>query len=280
MNKKKVLSMVLFVLIVSLLLLTLFPILWMISTSFKTPGEVYSYPPKLLPNSLNLLGYNKLFVTTSRSFKFLSWVRSSSIVAIFSTIFSLAIASLGGYGLSRFKFRGKKALMYSVLMTQVLPGALLLVPLYTIMGGFNLLDSLFGLILANVTFAVPFCTWMLKGFFDGIPSSLDEAACIDGAGKFTTFYKVILPLTIPGLVATGIFSFITGWNEYLFASVFIRSYDKWTLPVGIASLSGQYSTDWATIMAGSFFITLPVVVLFLVFQKYLVSGMTAGAVKQ
>ncbi len=280
MNKKKVSAIVIFVLIISLLLLTLFPIMWMISTSFKTPGEVYSYPPKLLPNSLNLLGYIKLFVTTSRSFKFLSWVRSSSIVAIFSTIFSLTIASLGGYGLSRFKFRGKKALMYSVLMTQVLPGALLLVPLYTIMGGFNLLDSLFGLILANITFAVPFCTWMLKGFFDGIPNSLDEAACIDGAGKFSTFYKVILPLTIPGLVATGIFSFITGWNEYLFASVFIRSYDKWTLPVGIASLSGQYSTDWATIMAGSFFITLPVVVLFLVFQKYLVSGMTAGAVKQ
>ena len=280
MTKKKFSKIILLILIVVLLIVTLFPVVWMISTSFKAPGEVYSYPPKLLPASLNLDGYKKLFITTSRSFKFLSWVGSSSVVAVFSTLFSLIIASLGGYGLSRFRFHGKRALMYSILMTQVLPGALLLVPLYTIMGNLDLLDSLFGLILANVTFAVPFCTWMLKGFFDGIPRSLDEAACVDGAGKFMTFYRVILPLTIPGLVATGIFSFITGWNEYLFASVFIRSYDKWTLPVGIASLSGQYSTDWATIMAGSFFITLPVVVLFLFFQKYLVSGMTAGAVKQ
>ena len=280
MNKRKVSDIVLVVLVISILILALFPVVWMISTSFKSPGEVYSYPPKLFPESLNLDGYEKLVAKNSRSFTFLYWVRSSSIVAVFSTVFSLIIASLGGYGLSRYKFRGKRALMYSILMTQVLPGALLLVPLYTIMGNFDLLDSLFGLILANVTFAVPFCTWMLKGFFDGIPLSLDEAACIDGAGKFATFYKVILPLTIPGLVATGIFSFITGWNEYLFASVFIRSYNKWTLPVGIASLSGQYSTDWATIMAGSFFITLPVVMLFLFFQKYLVSGMTAGAVKQ
>jgi len=280
MKMKKFSKIILLVLMIILLLLTLFPVVWMISTSFKSPGEVYSYPPKLLPKTLNLNGYGKLITKTSRSFNFLAWVRSSLVVAVFSTLFSLIIASMGGYGLSRYKFRGKKPLMYSILMTQVLPGALLLVPLYTIMGNFELLDTLFGLILANVTFAVPFCTWMLKGFFDGIPCSLDEAARVDGAGKFTTFYRVILPLTVPGLVATGIFSFITGWNEYLFASVFIRSYNKWTLPVGIASLSGQYSTDWATIMAGSFFITLPVVVLFLFFQKYLVSGMTAGAVKQ
>ncbi len=280
MKKPLFFRTVVVILVVLMLLLVLFPAFWMISTSFKSSGEVYSFPPRFIPENFSLHGYAKLLTEQSRSFNFLNWAGNSLVVALGTTAFSMAVATLGGFGLSRFHFKGKKGVLYTILMTQVLPGSLLIVPLYTIMTSMSLLDTRLGLVLANVTFAVPFCTWTMKGFFDSIPPSLDEAAKVDGAGRFATFARVILPLTGPGLVATCIFSFITGWNEYLFASIFMRTYEKWTLPVGISSFQGQYGTDWPTIMAGAFMITIPVVVLFLLLQKHLVSGMTAGAVKQ
>lgn len=205
---------------------------------------------------------------------------NSVIVSLLTTAFSMIIATLGGYGISRFRFRGRGFLSYFILTTQVLPGSLLIIPLYVIMGNLQLLDTKIGLVAAYCTFSIPFCTWMMKGFFDTIPISLEEAARVDGAGRFRIFATVILPLTVPGLVATGIFSFINGWNEYLFASTFMKSYENWTLPIGIASFSGQYATNWGTLMAGAVLITLPVVIMFLLLQKHLVSGMTAGAVKQ
>ena len=279
--KKPLLFKIMVIMLVFLMLaFVLFPVFWMFSTSFKVAGEVYSNPPGYIPKEPNLRGYVKLLTEKSNSFNFLIWAKNSFIVALCTTLFSMAIAALGGFGLSRFRFRGRKGIMYTILMTQVLPGSLLIVPLYTIMSGLKLLDTTLGLVLANVTFAVPFCTWTMKGFFDSIPASLDEAARVDGAGRWVTFMHIVLPLTVPGLVATCIFSFITGWNEYLFASIFMRTYSKWTLPVGISSFQGQYGTDWPTIMAGAFMITIPVVFVFLVLQKYLVSGMTAGAVKQ
>lgn len=280
MKKPATFRFAVIVLAVLLLGLVLFPAFWMLSTSLKSSGEVYAFPPSYIPEEASVHGYVKLLTEHSRSFNFLIWAKNSLVTALGTTLFSMVIATLGGFGLSRFRFRGKKCVMYTILMTQVLPGSLLIVPLYTIMTGFNLLDTALGLVLANVTFAVPFCTWTMKGFFDSIPASLDEAARVDGAGRWITFSGIILPLTIPGLVATCIFSFITGWNEYLFASIFMRTYGKWTLTVGISSFQGQYGTDWPTIMAGAFMITIPVVIVFLVLQKYLVSGMTSGAVKQ
>ena len=159
------------------------------------------------------------------------------------------------------------------------PGVLSMIAVYFVLKMLGLTDSLAGLVIvysagSGLGFLV------LKGFFDTIPISLEEAAWVDGAGRFRIFATVILPLTVPGLVATGIFSFITGWNEYLFASTFMKSYENWTLPIGIASFSGQYATNWGTLMAGAVLITLPVVIMFLLLQKHLVSGMTAGAVKQ
>jgi ABC-type glycerol-3-phosphate transport system permease component len=144
----------------------------------------------------------------------------------------------------------------------------------------QLLNSFAGLIIMYVTFAVPFCTWMMKGFFDAIPTSLDEAALIDGASEFDVFFRVILPLTLPGIAVTAFFSFIIGWNEYMFASIVMRDYSKWTFPVGLSSFQGQYTTDWTIIMAGSVAVTAPIVAIFLALQKFLVGGMTAGAVKQ
>lgn len=280
MKKSKLAHILIICATILVCVVTLFPFIWMISTSFKPANEVYSFPPTFIPLEPTIKGYIEILTKSSSSFNFINWTANSTIIALFTTVFSMVIATTGGYGLSRFKFRFKGALTYTILTTQVLPGSLLIVPLYIIMGNLKLLDTHLGLILAYATFSVPFCTWMMKGFFDTISTSIDEAAMVDGASRFKLFTAIIIPLTAPGLVATGLFSFITGWNEYLFASVFMKSYKNWTLPVGIASFQGQYTTNWGTIMAGSVLITLPVVVLFLVLQKHLVSGMTAGAVKQ
>lgn len=258
----------------------LFPFVWMLSTSFKTNSEIYTAAPTFVPKEPTAAGYVNMFTTETSTFNFKQWAANSVFVAFLTTVFSMVIAVLGGYGISRYRFRGRGALSYVVLTTQVLPGSLLMIPLYIIMGNFNLLDTKTGLMLAYVTFTVPFCTWMMKGFFDSIPISLEEAAKVDGAGTFRCFATVVLPLTVPGLVSTGLFAFINGWNEYLFASSFMQSYGNWTLPVGIASFKGQYATDWGTLMAGAVLITIPVVILFLGLQKHLVGGMTAGAVKQ
>ena len=280
MKKKRVKKIITVILVILVCMFALFPFVWMISTSFKPANEVYSKTPSFIPNEPTVEGYTEMLTTQSSTFDFPQWLTNSVIVALLTTVFSMIIATLGGYGLSRFRFRGRGFLSYFILTTQVLPGSLLIIPLYVIMGNLQLLDTRIGLVAAYCTFSVPFCTWMMKGFFDTIPISLEEAARVDGAGRFRIFSTVVLPLTVPGLVATGIFSFINGWNEYLFASTFMKSYENWTLPVGIASFQGQYTTNWGTLMAGAVLITIPVVILFSLLQKHLVSGMTAGAVKQ
>ena len=280
MKKRTGRKVITVILVVIVCMFALFPFVWMISTSFKTAGEVYSKTPSFIPKAATMQGYKEMLTTDSTTFNFMQWLGNSVIVSLLTTAFSMIIATLGGYGISRFRFRGRGFLSYFILTTQVLPGSLLIIPLYVIMGNLQLLDTKIGLVAAYCTFSIPFCTWMMKGFFDTIPISLEEAARVDGAGRFRIFATVILPLTVPGLVATGIFSFINGWNEYLFASTFMKSYENWTLPIGIASFSGQYATNWGTLMAGAVLITLPVVIMFLLLQKHLVSGMTAGAVKQ
>ena len=262
MKKRTGRKVITVILVVIVCMFALFPFVWMISTSFKTAGEVYSKTPSFIPKAATMQGYKEMLTTHSTTFNFMQWLGNSVIVSLLTTAFSMIIATLGGYGISRFRFRGRGFLSYFILTTQVL------------------LDTKIGLVAAYCTFSIPFCTWMMKGFFDTIPISLEEAARVDGAGRFRIFATVILPLTVPGLVATGIFSFINGWNEYLFASTFMKSYENWTLPIGIASFSGQYATNWGTLMAGAVLITLPVVIMFLLLQKHLVSGMTAGAVKQ
>jgi multiple sugar transport system permease protein len=272
---------VLYFLVALLMAFTLLPFVWMISTSIKPASEVYSYPPRLVPSQPTMKGYAAVLAPTeSGELDFFLWVKNSFLVSALTTLFAMFVAVLGGYALSRFSFFGKMSLGYVILISQVLPGSVIIIPLYILMGKLNLLNTLLGLALAYVAFTVPFCTWMIKGFFDSIPKSIDESALVEGCTTFQAFRKVVLPLTIPGIVATSVFSFVSGWNEYLFASVFMKSYGKWTLSVGLASFQGQYSTNWANIMAGSVLIALPIVLLFLFLQKFLVSGMTAGAVKQ
>lgn len=277
--KKKASRLAIVLLSCLVCLFAVFPFVWILSTSFKPAAEIYR-APTLVPHEATLEGYKSILLSSARQFDFKQWLTNSVTVASITTAFSLTIAALAGYGLSRFRFRGRKALSYSILITQVIPGSLLIIPLYVILNAMGLINSLMALVFAYTTFALPFCTWMMKGFFDTIPKSLDEAAVMDGCGHFQTFITIVAPLTIPGLLATGLFSFISGWNEYLFASILVQRYNKWTITVGLASFVGQYSTNWAAVMAGATIITVPVILAFLFLQKYLVSGMTAGAVKQ
>ena len=280
MRKKSGRKIITVLLVVQVCAFALFPFLWMISTSFKPAEEVYTNTPAFIPDHPTAQGYVEMLTTESSTFDFKKWAVNSVVIALMTMVFSMVPATLGGYGISRFRFRGRGALSYIVLTTQVLPGSLLMIPLYIIMGNLQLLDTRLGLVIAYATFSVPFCHLMIKVFLDSIPLSLEEAAKVDGAGRFRCFATVVMPLTVPGLVATGLFAFINGWNEYLFASTFMKSYENWTLPMGIASFQGQYTTNWGTLMAGSVLVTIPVVVLFLALQKHLVGGMTAGAVKQ
>lgn len=259
---------------------SIFPFIWMLSTSFKPSGEIFNYPPVWIPKAPTFAGYQNIWAKNDiYNVRFVQWIWNSLSVAGFTTFCSMIIASMGGYGMSRFWFRGRTLLGYIILITQMIPEALLLVPLYLVFKELGLLDNHWSLIIGYTTFAVPFSTWMMRGYFNTIPVELDESAMVDGAGRFGAFFRVVLPLTLPGLAATAIFSFILGWNEYLFASVFLNTYSNWTLPVALASFSGQYMIQWTHLMAGSVVVTLPVMIFFLFLQRYLVSGITAGAVK-
>jgi ABC-type glycerol-3-phosphate transport system permease component len=252
----------------------------MISTSLKPASEIYTPTPSFVPDNPTLGGYRAVLTMKTPTVDFMRWTKNSAICALSTSFFGLIIACTGGYALSRFRFRGRAVIGYSILVAQVLPATLLILPLFMVLSKLNLINSFVGLIVMYITFAVPFCTWMMKGFFDAVPISLDEAALIDGASEFDVFFRVVLPLTLPGMAVTAFFSFIIGWNEYMFASICMRDYANWTFPVGLASFQGQYTTDWTIIMAGSVTVTVPIVVIFLALQKFLVGGMTAGAVKQ
>lgn len=256
------------------------PFVWMIISSLKPPAEIYSSRQTLLPVNPTADGFKSIISGSTATFNYPRWVLNSVIVSVSSSLISVLIASLGGYAMSRFRFRGRMGFGYMLLITQVLPTPLLLIPLYVIMNSLGLLNTLTGIVLVYTAFAIPYCTWTMKGYFDTIPVSIDEAALIDGCGRFRTFFSVVLPLTLPGLLSTTLFSFIQGWNEFAVANIFLKIYDKWTAPVGLTTFKGQYTTNWNAIMAGGIIITIPVVVIFWILQRHLISGMTAGGVKQ
>ena len=206
MKKKNGRKIITVILVIIVCIFALFPFVWMISTSFKPAQEVYSSTPSFVPKNPTANGYEEMLTTKSTTFDFMQWTVNSVSVSLLTTLFSMVIATLGGYGISRFRFRGRNALSYIILTTQVLPGSLLIIPLYIIMGNMQLLDTRMGLVMAYATFSVPFCTWMMKGFFDSIPVSLEEAAKVDGANAVQRFFKITLPymlyVTTPYLIVT------------------------------------------------------------------------------
>ena len=221
------------------------------------------------------MNYQRLF----KEYPFARFFLNSAFVSTMTTLIAVCFAAFAGYSISRFRFPGRMVAAVLILATQMIPGIAILIPLYVMLNRLHLLNSYAGLIVSYNAFAIPFCTWMIKGFFDSIPAELEEAALIDGCTQWMAFARIALPLSLPGLMATGIFAFILGWNEFIFAATFIDSTDLKTLTVGIASMKGIDVVDWGLLNAGAVIVTLPLAVLFSVVQRYLVQGLTAGAVK-
>ena len=215
----------------------------------------------------------------NRESSFWIWMRNSLVVSLGTTLMGLLLAVPAAYAFSRFKFGGRQASMFAFLLVQMFPGIIILVPYFMVMKSLGLLNTSLGLILAYSVTALPLCVWMLKGFFDTVPRELEEAALLDGCNQFQVFWKVILPLSLPAVAVTALFSFLAAWNEYLLALTFNTSNDMYTLPVGLASLISSTGAAWGDFAAASLLVSLPVVILFIVFQKFLIQGLSAGSVK-
>lgn len=267
--------------VVIICIITTIPFAWMIVTSFKERSEIFTYPPKWIPDKPTLKGYTDLWEqATFGNASFITFTRNSIVVSFTTAALTVILASLAAFSLSRFRFRGSTFLKYTILLSQMLPGALLLIPLYLMMKNIRLLNTNWSLILAYTSFTLPYCTYILKSYFDTIPIDLDEAALIDGCSRIQALFRVVFPLAGPGIAVTVTQAFIMSWNEFMFALTFTNSFDKWTLPLALGSFRGQYLVDWGYLFAGSVLVTIPVVLLFLVLQKWFVSGFMAGAIKQ
>jgi multiple sugar transport system permease protein len=266
--------------LIFLLLFTVVPMAWMLSTSLKTEFAAIQQPPEWIPSNATLEEYTTLLNPSNDiGSEFLRYLRNSIWVSTMTTILGLLVAVPAAYAFSRFSFPGKDALFFSVLVRNMFPVVVFLIPLFILMKNLNLIDSQWSLILTYLTFGLPLSIWLLKGFYDNIPPELERAARIDGATRFQAFRLIVMPLSAPGIIATAIYSFIQGWNEYVYARTFLNSEEKMTMPVGLGKFFTENSSNWPGLMAASFIMSVPVVILFLLLQRYFVRALTEGAVK-
>jgi multiple sugar transport system permease protein len=266
----------LFVIIVTMVIF-LFPVYWMLISSFKNNGVLMKLPPEFYPSFSNIDNY-KVILGEPR---YLIYIRNSFVVTVGTVTVCLLVSIPAGYSLSRFTYPFRKILMSVLLSVQMFPIVAILISLFTFFMTMNLTNSYAGLILADVSMSLPLAIWMLKSFFDGVPRSLDESAKIDGSSGMRTMLQVILPLVKPGLLAVGIYSFLNSWDDYLFGLVLMNKNEMKTLPVGIVeSFRGEYMDNYAGMMTMSLIVSLPIMLIFAVFQRYMVAGLTAGAVKE
>jgi len=258
----------------AIVLFAIGPYLWMLLTSLRVESTLFAPNRTLWPAELTPANYLRLFTRTSFAINLLH----SVVVALGTVVVGLALSITAAYAFSRYRFPGRRALMLTFLLINMFPLILLIIPLFITMRVLGILDTHLALILAHSTFSIPFATWMMTSYFDAIPRSLDEAALVDGCTPIGALLKVVLPLALPGVIATGIYIFITSWNEYLYASV-LAGQDVRTLTVAVQTLVGEYEIAWGLLTAGGVVGALPVTILFLFIQKRLIAGMTQGAVK-
>jgi arabinogalactan oligomer/maltooligosaccharide transport system permease protein len=256
-------------------LFALYPISQIVTIALRPSDELLSTSLALIPKGATLANFRILLTETP----FLRWVGNSTLIALAVTATGVALASTGGYALSRFRFLGRSTMLNGLLVTQMFPATMLLLPLYLILIKLHLINSYLGVIIIYTATALPFCIWQLKGYYDTIPLSLEEAAGIDGCSRWQSFYIVVLPLAAPALVITALFSFMTAWNEYVVAALILQDQKIFTLPVGLKMFQGNMSTQWGLYAAGALLVSVPVVLLFLALSRYLVSGLSSGAVK-
>lgn len=251
------------------------PVLWMLSSSFKSNTQIFELPPRLITDTFSFDAYAAIFTDPETMRFFLN----SYIVAGAVTVLTLLVAIQAAYAFSRFDFRGKRILNVIIVSVQAVPPITLLIPYFGLMVALGLYNSYPGLILTYMVFTLPYAIIMMTGYFNTLPKELDEAVRVDGAGSMTALWRVLVPISIPGIVSIGIYTFMIAWNEYLFALTLTRTIDMRTVPIGIQLLMGQHSYEWNQIMAMSVLGSIPVLILFLFFQRYFISGLTAGSVK-
>lgn len=268
-------SILLHVLLIIVALAAIYPILLIIGISLRPGNQLYSTSLAIIPENATFEAYRVMLFEKD----FLLWLRNSAIVSLTVTVIGVGLAATAGYAFSRFRFPGHRVTLTSFLLTQMFPATMLLLPLYLLLQKLRLLDSLFGLVIAYVTTALPFCVWTMKGYYDTIPRDLEEAAMIDGLSPLGAFVRIVLPLSTPALTITALFSFMAAWSEFIVARVVLQSSELFTLPLGLESLAGTFQTEWANYAAGSVLVCIPVVILFMLLNRFLVSGLTLGGVK-
>jgi len=253
---------------------SVFPLAWMALASFSQDP----YFP-LLPKAYSAAAYREVLASPDPSLSFPAWYGNSVKVTFSVTLLATALSAFAGYSFSRFRFYGRQGLMYTILVGQMLPGVVLLLPLYVYLKDLRLLDTHLGLGIVYMTFAIPLCTWLLKGFFDTIPTDLEEAAMVDGCSRVGAMARVVLPLAAPGIAATALFAFITAWNDFMFALAILSTPAKFTIGLGLLAYQQEYFFQWNTLMAGGVLMSIPALALYLFLQRYLVTGLTRGSVK-
>jgi multiple sugar transport system permease protein len=255
----------------------LFPIFWLVSTSFKNMVDIFAVPPIFIPATPTLDHYLNLFV----EIQILKYIRNSLFVAVSTTLLALVTGTLAAYALARFKlpYNLNERLSFWVLSTRMFPPIVSIIPLFMLMKFLHLVNTKFGLVIAYAAFNLPFVVWMMRGFFQEIPHELEEAAMVDGDSRMSAFFRIVLPIAKPGLVATAIFTMIMSWNEFMFALILSQTRDAATLPIGVASRVTQYEILWGPMSAGGVVAVIPVLIFAFIVQRHLVRGMSFGAIK-
>ena len=255
----------------------LLPLSWMVITSLKSMADItLSRGLTLFPSGPTL----ENFVNIWKEYPIATYIKNSIVAVGGSTVIGVVCAALCGYGLYRYQFKGKAFLMSFLLVTQMFPAVMKIIPYYKILVSVHLNNTQIGLMVVYASFSIPFCTWMMYGYFKSISTGLDEAARVDGSSAFNTFLKIILPIALPGLVATIIYAFLQNWNEYMFASVLMSADEKKTITYAISTMADAYKIQWNYLMCAAMISSVPTLTVFVVMQKYLIAGMTAGAVKE
>jgi arabinogalactan oligomer/maltooligosaccharide transport system permease protein len=256
-------------------IITIYPVIRIISVSLRPGNLLLTTSLDLIPDNATLESFRILFFERP----FLRWMLNSTIVSVAVTLVGVGFASTAGYAFSRYSFYGRKSGMILLIVSQMFPVTMLLLPLFIMLVKLRIYDTFLGLIVIYTTTALPFCVWQMKGYYDTIPVSLEDAAKIDGCTPFQAFYKIIMPLASPALVITALFSFMSAWSEYLVAAVVISDSKLFTLPLGLKQFQSSYTTEWGLYAAGAVIVSIPVVLLFMALSRWLVGGLTLGSVK-
>ena len=272
---KKIETLFIFSFLVLFTLATLYPALNIIGISLRTDDAFQTRSLALWTSESSFRSYATLFLETD----FLTWMKNSFLVSFVVTLSGVVLASTSGYALSRFNFMGRRAVLSSLLMTQMFPATMLLLPFFILLAKLKLINSYLGLIIIYSSTALPFCIWQMKGYYDTIPPALEEAARMDGCSRFSAFIKVILPVSAPALVITALFSFMASWSEYVVAAIVLQDPGLYTLPLGLKSFQASLATQWGLYAAGAVVVSIPVTILFISLSRFLVSGLTVGSVK-